>query len=92
MGVVGSRPKCRRKERCESVLRASNQPKPASQKVASLSAKQGRSAATRQEGKMIYSSAVLVTSARNNDKRRRGQLRVDVALSQDDIQDCSRDR
>lgn len=36
---------------------------------------------------MIYSSAVPVTSARSNDKRRRDQLRVDVALSQDDIQE-----
>ena len=71
---------------------ASDQPKPANQKVASLSAKQSRSAvqhARTEDDILLRSSSDFRAKQR---QRRRGQLRVDVALSQDDIQDCSRDR
>lgn len=71
----------------------SKQPKPASQPESRLFVRKTKSQCSNTpERKVMYSCAVPVTSARNNEQRRRGQLRVDVALSQDDIQDCSRDR
>lgn len=66
---------------------ASNQPKPTSQPESRLFVRKAKSQCsnTPEKEAMIYSCAVPVTSARNNEQRRRGQLRVDVALSQDDI-------
>ena len=79
----------RRKERCKSICVRAISPSQPARKLLLCPPKQTRSAVQRStpETRIMYLlQRVPVTSTRNSDSDCRGQLRVDVALFQDDIQ------